>query len=570
MSQNLIGQTILNRYYVHNLIGAGGMSVVYLVWDKKRNIPMAMKVLQTELSDDPTAYKSFQREAESLYNLKQKNIVPFYGLFSTDDIVFLLEGFIQGESLKTILVRRQGKPISIPTALTYLKALCAALNYAHSNEIIHCDLKPANVLVDTAGNIYLTDFGIARYSESVTTTLAGAGTPAYMAPEQIRGEKVSPATDIYSLGVMLYEMLTGRRPFSGSEPDLISTGSSPGERIRVAHQRMQPPDPRTINPEIPHQLAVVIKKALAKSPHERFQDAGAFFMNACQAAGIGPERIPEAVHPLTTSSSTGSSIKPEGGSRSNESPHPDKAGTQRKAAILLMSAIGVILCLSAVVVLGFQAANNKRSMQDHSTAIARTSTAQASEISQDWSFPQPTDIPLPGDNQNKISGNNNRNAFPITDVPATNKPVSKVLATHTIPPLPTQKPTNTQRPTSTPVQVDACPGAKPTKIKVGIRVIVCTEIDGLLAKAEPKSGVKELFRLYPFKRYERAYKVVSGPVCENGDTRWWQVLIKEGTLVYEGLQYLNDSRNLEEDTKVWLMDGGDSTDPNYICPEPEP
>src|SRR3972149_8492524 len=183
------------------------MGAVYRVWDLKRNVPLAMKVLHSDLADDPHMFKRFQREANALKRLTHPNIVQFYGLFHTLDIAFLLERFVDGPSLKDIL--RQKKQLSIQEVLVYLKALCAALGYAHANGVVHCDVKPGNVLIDQGGNIYLTDFGVARHAESTTTTLGTAGTPAYMAPEQIRGEAVTPATDVYALGVMLFEMLTG-------------------------------------------------------------------------------------------------------------------------------------------------------------------------------------------------------------------------------------------------------------------------------------------------------------------------------------------------------------------------
>jgi eukaryotic-like serine/threonine-protein kinase len=246
---NLIGKTLLNQFRVDSFVASGGMGAVYRVWDTKRNVPLAMKVLHADYIDDPSAFKSFQREARALQRLRHPNVVPFYGLYQTEDFTFILQAFIDGPSLREILKKHPGG-LPAPEAIIYLRALCAALGYAHSNGVVHCDIKPANIMTDQGGQIYLADFGISRHAESTTTTLAGAGTPAYMAPEQIRIEEVFPTTDIYALGVLLFEMLTGKRPFRGDEPALVSTGSTSGERIRHAHLHLQPPDPRQINSSI--------------------------------------------------------------------------------------------------------------------------------------------------------------------------------------------------------------------------------------------------------------------------------------------------------------------------------
>jgi len=292
---NVIGQTLLEQYRVDAFVASGGMGAVYRVWDLKRNVPLAMKVLHAELAEDPSVFKSFQREARALQKLAHPNIVPFYGLYQTLDFAFLLERYIDGPSLKDILRQRQGKPLSVEEALTYLKALCAALGYAHANGVIHCDVKPGNVMIDRGGNVYLTDFGIARHAESTTTTLAGAGAPQYMAPEQIRSEAVTPATDVYALGVMLFEMLTGQRPFKGTEAGTERGGTTAAERVRYAHQHLPPPDPRLFNPTLSPGMTSVTQKAMAKRPSERFANTQSLFQATCIAAGATAESVPERI-----------------------------------------------------------------------------------------------------------------------------------------------------------------------------------------------------------------------------------------------------------------------------------
>lgn len=291
MSQNIVGQTLLNQFRVDSFVASGGMGVVYRVWDLKRNVPLAMKVLHTDLAEDPSIFKRFKREANALKKLAHPNIVPFYGLYQSQGIVFLLERFIEGPSLKEILYQRRGDPLPVSEALSYLHALCAALGYSHTNGVVHCDVKPGNIMVDRGGNIYLTDFGIARHAESTTTTLGMAGTPAYMAPEQILGKVVTPETDIYSLGVILFEMLTGKRPFRGDDSGTEKSGSTANERIRYAHLNLAPPNPRSINSKLSNELSETILKALNKEPEKRYQSALEFLSAVYEAARVDDESI---------------------------------------------------------------------------------------------------------------------------------------------------------------------------------------------------------------------------------------------------------------------------------------
>jgi serine/threonine protein kinase len=336
MSTKLVGQTLLNQFRVDEFIDAGGMGAVYRVRDLKRNVPLAMKVLHADLAEDPSAFKRFKREANALKKLAHPNIVPFYGIYQTTEFTFLLERYIKGASLKEILRRQQGKPLTTEEVLTYLKALSAALGYAHANGVVHCDVKPGNVMIDQGGNIYLTDFGIARHSESTTTTLAATGTAAYMAPEQIRGEPVSPSTDVYGLGVMLYEMLTGQKLFRGDERGTENAGASAGERIRYAHLMLQPPDPRKINPELNEGLASVIRKALNKDAKQRFLSTHELFTAACKAVNIRPELVLDQLVLL---------IKPDsvtGGSEIDDSVSGHNRWGRLAIVLLIVSAVTII------------------------------------------------------------------------------------------------------------------------------------------------------------------------------------------------------------------------------------
>jgi eukaryotic-like serine/threonine-protein kinase len=273
---NIIGKTLLNQFRVDSFVASGGMGAVYRVWDTKRNVPLAMKVLHPELADDPVMFKRFQREARALQQLSHPNIVPFYGLYQDGDTLFILQKFVDGPSLKEVLRQRHEAGIPAKEVLSYLQAICSALGFAHAKGLIHCDIKPGNIMVDGSGTVYLADFGIVRYAEGTTTTLAAAGTPAYMAPEQILGRAITPATDVYALGALAFELLTGRRPFTGEEITSRKEIST-HEKLRLAHLQVPPPDPRQFNPKIPANIARVILQALAKNPAARYPNAAEFW-----------------------------------------------------------------------------------------------------------------------------------------------------------------------------------------------------------------------------------------------------------------------------------------------------
>ncbi|MFQ5615594.1 MAG: serine/threonine-protein kinase, partial [Anaerolineales bacterium] len=226
----------------------------------------------------------------------------------SQNFAFLLERYVDGPTLKQITRQQKGEPLPLEDILSYLKALSAALGYAHAHEVVHCDMKPGNVMVDQGGVIYLTDFGIARHAESTVTTLGVAGTPAYMAPEQIREDPVSPATDVYALGVMLFEMLTGQRPFKGSEGDTGSTGKTAAERIRYAHLHLPPPNPSSINSIVPEALSQVVLKALSKNPKERQQSVRELYEEVLAACGWKDEQVPERIALMLEDMPTAASV----------------------------------------------------------------------------------------------------------------------------------------------------------------------------------------------------------------------------------------------------------------------
>ena len=295
MRRELIGETLLNQFRIENFIASGGMATIYRVWDIQRSVPLAMKVLHPELAADPSFIARFQREAQSLQMLVHPHIVPFYGIFQADELTFLLERYIDGPSLDEILRKQAGRPMPLRDALVYFKALYTSLGYAHNQGIVHCDVKPGNVLVDQGGHVYLTDFGIARYMDASVTTSSAMGTPLYMAPEQIRGDRVSPQSDIYSLGVLMFELLTGQRPFRGDLNVPEGVGPNPSDRIRYQHLSLPAPDPRTLNPSVPLGVAEVVMRAMEKDPARRFGSVSAMADALSAAVAARFDTLPDRV-----------------------------------------------------------------------------------------------------------------------------------------------------------------------------------------------------------------------------------------------------------------------------------
>ncbi len=298
MRQDLIGETLLNQFRVESFLAAGGMATIYRVWDVQRMVPLAMKVLHPELAADPAFIARFEREAQSLQMLVHPHIVPFYGLYRAGDITFLLERYIDGPSLDEVLRKRGGSPLPIRDVLVLFKSLYTSLGYAHAQGIVHCDVKPGNVLIDQGGHAYLTDFGIARFMDSSVTTSSALGTPLYMSPEQIRGERLYPESDIYSLGVLLYELATGQRPFRGDIDVPGGASNTPSDRIRYQHLTQLPQNPRALRPDLPEGVARVIMRAMAKDPRERYKNVQEMAVEIEQAVGARMDTLPDRVRLL--------------------------------------------------------------------------------------------------------------------------------------------------------------------------------------------------------------------------------------------------------------------------------
>ncbi|MCU1372957.1 MAG: serine/threonine protein kinase with sensor(s) [Actinomycetia bacterium] len=252
------------RYELHRRIARGGMADVYLARDLLLDRPVALKVLFPEFSTDQGFVERFRREAQSAANLSHPNIVSIYDWGEEDGTYFIVMEYVEGRSLAQIL-RDEGALLP-DRAADITTDIAAALGFAHRNGVIHRDVKPGNVLLSPLGQVKVTDFGIARAvstQDNLTQTGTVMGTATYFSPEQARGEQVDPRSDVYSLGVVLYELLTGEPPFTGDNPVAVA----------YKHVQEQADRPTLRNPHIPAALEAVVMKALAKNPANRYASA---------------------------------------------------------------------------------------------------------------------------------------------------------------------------------------------------------------------------------------------------------------------------------------------------------
>jgi serine/threonine protein kinase len=270
-----VGKT-LGQYKLEAPLGKGGMASVYRAYQASMDRYVAIKVMTPEIADDPNFVERFQREARTIGRLEHPHILPVIDFGVSDGIYYIVMRYMDGGSLDDRLRQRR---LRVDEIVHYLDQIASALDYAHQRGVIHRDLKPNNVLLDRANNCYLTDFGIARIEgteRKLTATGSVMGTPAYMSPEQAMGRSVDGRSDIYALGVMLYEMVTGRLPFTADTTAALI----------FQHVYELPPSARQFAPELPEAIDALFNRALAKTPEARHNTAQELADHFAQVVGI--------------------------------------------------------------------------------------------------------------------------------------------------------------------------------------------------------------------------------------------------------------------------------------------
>ncbi len=256
------GTLFAGRYLLERKLGSGGMADVWLAQDQELSRNVAVKVLHERYANDEQFVERFRREATHAAGLSHPNIVSIFDRGEAEGSYYIVMEYVEGRTLKELIVTRGACPV--PVAISYVRQVLAALRYAHRNGIIHRDIKPHNVIVDREGRAKVADFGIARAGTSQMTEAGSIiGTAQYLSPEQARGSVVDESSDLYSTGIVLYELLTGTVPFTGDTP----------VEIAMKHLSTPPAPPSTLRHEIPHDLDLVVLRALAKEPIDRYRSA---------------------------------------------------------------------------------------------------------------------------------------------------------------------------------------------------------------------------------------------------------------------------------------------------------
>ena len=258
-----IGSVFDERYKIVKRIGEGGMAVVFEAFDMKESKIVAVKVLKEEIADDSQSVKRFINESKAVAMMSHPNIVKIFDVSVKDDLKYIVMEHIDGVTLKSYMLHKGA--LSVPEAVSYTEQILRALDHAHTKGVTHRDIKPQNILLLKDGKIKVTDFGIAKLpnAETATMTDKAIGTVYYISPEQASGKQIDSRSDIYSLGIVMYEMLTGKLPFNGDTPVSVALMQINSEYIA----------PRQINPSIPVGIEQIISVAMRKKPEDRFQSA---------------------------------------------------------------------------------------------------------------------------------------------------------------------------------------------------------------------------------------------------------------------------------------------------------
>ena len=344
------GQVVNDRYRVVRKLGGGGMADVYLCEDLTLGRKVALKVLQTRYMGDEQFVERFRREAKAAAGFSHPNLVAIFDWGALDGTYYIVMEYVEGETLKE-LIRRRGR-LSGNEAVTTALGLLAALSYAHTHGVVHRDIKSQNILIDQAGTVKVTDFGIAHAGDHGMTEAGSIlGTAQYLAPEQARGERVDERSDLYSVGVVLFEMLTGQVPFKGDSAVTVA----------LKHVNTMPPEPAELVPGLPYALNQIVMKALAKDPEQRYQNADEFSrdLNAAQTGAA----VTAATFDLAAERTELMQAGPAGATQVMPAAGPPPRRRSRRALWITLILLAVIAAAAAALFLlmgGEKAAGARR------------------------------------------------------------------------------------------------------------------------------------------------------------------------------------------------------------------
>ena len=384
-------KNLSSRYELGEIIGFGGMSEVHKARDERLGRDVAIKVLRADLARDPTFYLRFKREAQNAAALNHPAIVAVYDTGEAEidggPLPYIVMEYVDGDTLRDI-VRGKG-PMPPRRAMEVIADVCAALDFSHKNGIVHRDMKPANIMINRQGAVKVMDFGIARAiadgANSMTQTAAVIGTAQYLSPEQARGEQVDARSDVYSVGCVLYEILTGEPPFTGDSPVAVA----------YQHVREDPRLPSHVHAGVPRELDSVVLKAMSKNQANRYQTAAEMRADLIRVLGgqkpLAPTVMTEEDRTTLLGSADGQP-RYRGGDRDPDTAEQESAGSRDPRRTLMIGAIGagIVVVLVALywVLFGPDGSFNQATIPDMtgkaaSQAVDRLQKAGFSVATQD-------------------------------------------------------------------------------------------------------------------------------------------------------------------------------------------